>query len=251
MTVQEFSNEFDTFYNNVTSNQAPGLDEYEKSVFLTKAQKIIVRRQFDPVSDNLREGFDGSQQRQYDFSTLLVTQDLVDVTNSTSNSEKIDNRSAVFIWPVDCFLGVNEIVVDKKGNQYSVNPISYSAYANLMTKPYQFPPKRIAWRMMTNNKASQGTLIEVLGRFQKVDGTLSTKEGIDKYTLRYVKTLSPIILVNLEDEGLSIDGVNTVSECELPVECHQEILELAVSLAKVAMLGSTETLASRQTDNKE
>ena len=38
MTNQEVSNEFDILYNNVTSNQAPGLDEYEKSVFLTKAQ---------------------------------------------------------------------------------------------------------------------------------------------------------------------------------------------------------------------
>ncbi len=33
----EFSSEFDVLYNNITSNQAPGLDDYEKSVFLTKA----------------------------------------------------------------------------------------------------------------------------------------------------------------------------------------------------------------------
>lgn len=37
MTLQEFSDEFDVLYNNIMSNQAPGLDEYEKSVFLTKA----------------------------------------------------------------------------------------------------------------------------------------------------------------------------------------------------------------------
>ena len=37
MTNQEFSNEFDILYNNVASNQAPGLDEYEKAVFLTNA----------------------------------------------------------------------------------------------------------------------------------------------------------------------------------------------------------------------
>ena len=35
MTNQEFSNEFDILYNNVVGNQAPGLDTYEKSVFLT------------------------------------------------------------------------------------------------------------------------------------------------------------------------------------------------------------------------
>ena len=37
MNVQEMSNEFDILYNQVNSNTAPGIDEYEKSVFLTKA----------------------------------------------------------------------------------------------------------------------------------------------------------------------------------------------------------------------
>jgi hypothetical protein len=37
MTNPEFSDEFDIYYNNITSNQAPGLNEYEKSVFLTEA----------------------------------------------------------------------------------------------------------------------------------------------------------------------------------------------------------------------
>ena len=43
MTNPEMSNEFDILYNNITSNQAPGLDEYEKSVFLTKAQDEIIK----------------------------------------------------------------------------------------------------------------------------------------------------------------------------------------------------------------
>ena len=42
MTNKEFSYEFDILYNNIMSNQAPGLDDYEKSVFLTKAQENIV-----------------------------------------------------------------------------------------------------------------------------------------------------------------------------------------------------------------
>ena len=42
MTCEEFSREFDILYNNITSNQAPGLNEYEKSVFLTQAQESII-----------------------------------------------------------------------------------------------------------------------------------------------------------------------------------------------------------------
>jgi hypothetical protein len=37
MSVNEFSREFDILYNNIMSNAAPGIDDYEKSVFLTKA----------------------------------------------------------------------------------------------------------------------------------------------------------------------------------------------------------------------
>lgn len=35
MNNKEFSREFDILYNNIMSNSAPGLNEYEKSVFLT------------------------------------------------------------------------------------------------------------------------------------------------------------------------------------------------------------------------
>ena len=33
MTNSEFSNEFDILYNNIMSNQAPGIDEYENLCF--------------------------------------------------------------------------------------------------------------------------------------------------------------------------------------------------------------------------
>lgn len=80
MTCEEFSNEFDILYNNVMSNQAPGLDEYEKSVFLTRAQDDIVKRYFTPKGNKDFEGFDSSLKRNMDFSSLY--------RNYTINSEK-------------------------------------------------------------------------------------------------------------------------------------------------------------------
>lgn len=61
MTTSEFSNQFDVLYNNIMSNQAPGLDEYEKSVFLTKAQDEIVKAYFNPKGNKFLEGFDGNE----------------------------------------------------------------------------------------------------------------------------------------------------------------------------------------------
>lgn len=42
MTTDEMSAAFDLKYNNIMSNLAPGLNEYEKSYFLTEAQKSIL-----------------------------------------------------------------------------------------------------------------------------------------------------------------------------------------------------------------
>ena len=42
MNTTEFSLQFDIYYNSIASNQAPPVDEYEKSVFLTNAQRDLI-----------------------------------------------------------------------------------------------------------------------------------------------------------------------------------------------------------------
>ena len=45
------------------------------------------------------------------------------------------------------------------------------------------------------------------------------------------------VVEDLSDSGLSIDGIKTITECELPTELHQEIVQRAVELAKAAYIG--------------
>lgn len=82
MTVEEMDNMFEVLYNNITSNQAPGLNAYEKSIFLTKAQDEIVKNYFNSKSkgNTTQDGFDANQKRQVDYSMLTA----VAVTSSTS-----------------------------------------------------------------------------------------------------------------------------------------------------------------------
>ncbi len=84
MTNKEFSDEFDVLYNSITSNQAPGLDEYEKSVFLTKAQDEIIKDYFNPKSNKVQEGYDGSERRQIDFSMITRVMKYRDIPFVTS-----------------------------------------------------------------------------------------------------------------------------------------------------------------------
>lgn len=258
MTNEEFSNEFDVLYNNITSNQAPGLDEYEKSVFLTKAQSEILREYFNSRVDNTNGGFDGSQKRQYDFSFLIKTAKLeANVSNEGDENyiPKMDNRGSLFNFPEDYFLSINEVIRDDASSNkfYSVVSISYSDYQRLMTKPYAYPPKRVAWRLFigTIQKTLEDTskitvpVAEIIGKFV---GDPTTWD----YTLRYVKKPNPIILINLTDDDLSIEGKKTETPCEFPSQLHQEILERAVTLAKIAyQAGSTATIASQSNKNNQ
>ncbi len=265
MTNTEFSNEFDVLYNSITSNQAPGLDEYEKSVFLTKAQSEILREYFNSRVDGTNGGFDGSQKRQYDFSTLINTTTLEDIEEE-ENVKKIDTRSKCFVFPSDYFLSVNEIISDTK-RQYSVISISYSDYQRLMMKPYAYPPKNMAWRLFSSTIVEQSgvspvsteesslktstvdsssvkvsPIAEVIGKFN----------GEFTYQLRYVKRPNPIILIDLQNEDVSIEGQKKQLACELPPQLHQEILERAVTLAKIAYQGgSTSTLTQQQNRNNQ
>ena len=258
MTNEEFSNEFDVLYNSITSNQAPGLDEYEKSVFLTKAQSEILREYFNSRVDGANGGFDGSQKRQYDFSFLIKTT-ILDANLANEGEEgyipKIDNRGYLFNFPEDYFLSINEVIRDDESSNkfYSVVSISYSDYQGLMTKPYAYPPKRVAWRLFigTIQKTLEDTtkvtvpVAEIIGKF------VGNSDNWD-YTLRYVKKPNPIILINLTDDDLSIEGKKTETPCEFPSQLHQEILERAVTLAKIAyQAGSTATIVAQSNKNNQ
>lgn len=100
MDNTEFSNEFDVLYNSITSNQAPGLDEYEKSVFLTKAQDEIIKAYFNPRSNKTQEGFDGSEKRQIDFSMLIKNINYAPITiknrDITTGTEVINTMKELY-----------------------------------------------------------------------------------------------------------------------------------------------------------
>lgn len=153
MTIEEMSNQFDVLYNNITSNQAPGLDEYEKSVFLTKAQNELVKAYFSPALNKTQNGFDDSPIRQADFSTIInncTLPQLTELTNPTYPLKCFDKRALTYELPEDLFISLNEQLFSGKV-PYTIVPITFGDYNRLMSKPYKYPLKYQAWRMITKN----------------------------------------------------------------------------------------------------
>ena len=215
---------FDVLYNNITSNQAPGLNAYEKSIFLTKAQDEILKNYFNPKSkgNNLQEGFDGNAKRQVDFSMLTT---VANTRSSRFSAPLFDTRSNTksVLLPSDMMMVINEVAeVDRNDERVllQVIPIKFDEYSRLMSKPYKRPLKYQAWRLINSNTANRADIV------------IGPSDSMAKYTIRYVRRPKPIIVSDLD--GLTIEGLSDTQGCELDPILHEEILQRAVELAKVA-----------------
>lgn len=275
----EFSNQFDVLYNNVTSNQAPGLNEYEKSVFLTKAQDEVLKNYFNPKSNPKQEGFDDTIKRQADFSGLM-REDTATLVGSPAS--RFDPRSLVYQIPKEVYLTINEQIVLKDNNDVKgirqLIPINYIEYQRLMSKPYKEPLKYQAWKLQTSTESNNFNgkrIVEVV-----LTSTDKKSSYTKEYKIRFITFPKPIILSDFSDafgEDISINGYNGSEEnysdsaaaaewaawealtpeeqasirpiprqttvksiwdpCELDPIIHEEILQRAVELAKVAWAG--------------
>lgn len=248
MTTTEMSNKFDLLYNNVMSNKAPGLDEYEKSEFLTKAQDELVKAYFNPKSNKLQEGFDDSEKRQMDFSMLLST---VSITKSGNDTRGIvagmfGTTEGIYLLSTAStenriMMILNEsvkITTNEKSKYLTVVPLKYTELARLMSKPYKRPLKNQAWRIINAGTAEDTDEDAV------IDSTSLTMEiiahpgdtGEITYAMRYIRRPRAIRTTTF-DEGVTIDGNNTEQACELDPILHEEIVQRAVELAKAAYTG--------------
>lgn len=245
MNNTEFSTEFDVLYNNIMSNQAPGLDEYEKSVFLTKAQDDIVKSYFSKIKNKTLQGFDDNEKRQIDFSSLTK---ILDCQEAIVTDNPFNGRKGTFAYklPDNLFAIINEKLIvertiDKNKSAVetaiTIIPLDYLTYTIKMSTPYSYPPKNQAWRILYNTKCTNYTsepinIVEIIS---------APHDKLKTYSIRYIKKPSPIILEDLSS-GLTIEGKSTQLECEIDPILHQDILQRAVELAKAAY---TENLASQ------
>lgn len=226
MTNSELSNEFDILYNSITSNQAPGLDEYEKSVFLTRGQDDVLKAYFDPRTNKPQQGYDGSEIRQIDFSMVTVVKDYMEDSFANTIFDPRTNNKSVALER-DILIPINEqLTVTRDGTEeyLQVIPVMYDEYRRLMSKPYKRPIKYQAWRLMNTSDG-----------INRADLIVGPNDTLVKYSIRYVKRPRAIILSDLE--GVTLDGKTKAQTCELDPILHPEILQRAVELAKAAYMG--------------
>ena len=222
MTSQEMSLEFDILYNNIASNMAPGIDEYEKSVLLTKAQEQLVTAIYDG-------SFEGSEKLRECINPLVHTEGFSS-SQGVKDETGVSPDSVFFAFPSGAWYIVYEKLnvissTDKcsEGRQVSVKPVLVDEYNRIKNNPFRRARKTEALRLN-----SEGMLeLIVPSEFTEY-----------KYVLRYIRKPQPIIIGNdSADDALTVNGIK-INEgdknCELLDAIHRTIVETAVALAIAA-----------------
>ena len=227
MTTEEFSNEFDTLvssyrrfkdFDNKEILDSIEFDEYEKSVFLTKAQEELITSYYSGRNSNLYSFENTEEIRRY-LSSLVRTAEIEPIED-TSNYVKIDSKAQIFPLPSDVWfityesatLGSNEDSC-LSGKTIDVVPVMQDYFHRIKRNPFRGPSKRRALRLDVESKE-----VELVSNYP-----------ISKYLVRYIVKPAPIVLAKLN--GISIDGISSAQTCELEESLHRPILDLAVRLA--------------------
>lgn len=218
MNVQELSNLFDTLLqpyitkDNFGKQNTLAFDEYEKSIFLTKAQEQIVLELYQELEQS-------EEVRKY-LSNLIKTDNYAPVgeqdetlINNNFKSYKVEiSNDILFMIYEQCTLSDENNCINNK--IVSVVPTIHDDLDKVLKNPFKSPNSRKVIRLDFDNK------IELISKY-----------NISNYKVRYLKKPNPIILVALED-NLSINNGDTkVSNGETNPILHEKIVQRAVQLA--------------------
>ena len=218
MNVQELSNLFDTLLqpyitkDNFGKQNTLAFDEYEKSIFLTKAQEQIVLELYQELEQS-------EEVRKY-LSNLIKTDNYAPVgeqdetlINNNFKSYKVEiSNDILFMIYEQCTLSDENNCINNK--IVSVVPTIHDDLDKVLKNPFKSPNSRKVIRLDFDNK------IELISKY-----------NISNYKVRYLKKPNPIILVALED-NLSINNGDTkVSNGETNPILHERIVQRVVQLA--------------------
>lgn len=249
MTNSEFSNQFDLLVSSYRRFKdfddrelldSVEFDEYEKSLYLTKAQEELVLSLYNGRNSSLQSFEETEELRRY-LSGLIQEAELEPITATNGKPIGVDSKSKFFTLPSDLWFITYESVLLTEGKcenhtTMQVVPVTQDEYHKVKKNPFRGANDRRALRLDLSND-----VVEIVCKYE-----------VSEYYLRYLKKLKPIILEDLPNE-LTIGGIGEETTSEVHEGLHQKILELAVQMALQSKLGgnSSSTTANKESNNRE
>lgn len=220
MTVEEFSNGFDVLAQSYT-REASGLmefDEYEKSLYLTEAMNNLVVSLYNDEDVS----FEGSEKLRQDLRNLITSLRIKEfATDSYVKNGYIVKMPSELMFIISEYTVFDNPPFCEGDAQVEVVPVRHDEWFKRVKNPFRGPSKRRVLRLDNGIESDMRR------------STLIFPEGFkpSEYVVKFLRKPKPIILVNLKNENLTVDGSYYQQTCELCEEIHQTILENAVALA--------------------
>lgn len=225
MTTEEFSNEFDVLldsyrrfkdFDNKEELDSLDFDEYEKSIFLTKAQEQIVVELYTGRNEK-GAPFERTEELRNNLKNLIRT---VDIKPSNNGYNGLSSESIFFALPADLLYITYESAIlgddnagCSNGSMIEVVPVTQDVFHRTMRNPFKQANRKRALRLDNGYD-----IAEIVSKYK-----------IDSYKVRYLAKPTPIVLTDFSE--VTVNGVNKRTECELDSILHRPILERAILLA--------------------
>jgi hypothetical protein len=226
MTLQEFSLEFDLLYNNISSNQAPGLTEYEKSVFLTQAQEALI---LDFYKGTAGDSFETTEEVTRYLNSLIrepyavFSKTFIKPFTKGVSVYELDLNEYKDLLFILFYRG--SVMKDSDSRDVLIKPTTQDKLYKEINNPFKGPNENRVLVTSENNKLK-----------------FYTKYPLNSIWIKYLSKPNPIILTDLASEEeveegldyLTIDGKYKAEEVDwIPESLHRIILLKAVQAAKL------------------
>lgn len=204
ITAQELRNKFNLHYDNILSGSAPGLNDYEISLFLTQAFKEIIYNYYN--GNTKGESVDQTERMKFILSGM--TNRLTLTKTAVPESPIITSEVLVkdFFFNKIVLPDKVQFILREEVKQNNVNvlvkPITQDEFWIVIGNPHRQPNKYRALRL--DETSDSATTRELL---------IVSYGDIQTYSATYIIKQPPIILSTLTAilAGLTIEGSSAAS----------------------------------------
>lgn len=218
MTETELRERFNLHYNNILSNTAPGLNDYEISLYLTQAHREVVNSYYEGTYKG--RSYDKDEIAKANLNRYIRSEILVDYVTS---EPEFGLYHSIFTLPPNVWYRLAEgAIFSTTSTPVLIKPITHDDYYMLVDNPLKRPNESRAWSLEYND-GNEDRKIKLI-----------TYNPNPFYKLDYLMVPEPIIIGDFSTimPDINIEGLTTTS---IPVTIStyfwESIISRAVELA--------------------
>lgn len=218
MNIREAHFAFKIAFDRIDSLSTPDFNQAEVDAFLNEAQLIFIKRRYGKLSNPKRKGFEETQKRTDDLSTVSISYPLEPAIVPTEIQNLIYKVSTDnFTYPYMFLTGIRGVSDDADCSNIQFKQIRMEELADKLLSPFS---GNTAYYMLSRGDNDEAAIY------------FHASKKIKEVYVSYIKHPSKVSTGNY----IHLDGVvYPENSFELPTHTHPEIVDIAAELAALSI----------------